>query len=231
MNGSGASRAAQDGSSWGWGRELLFVVVVALVISTLLRAFVVQVFWIPSPSMRDTLRESDRIAVVRGPHYTGDIRRGDVVVFDDQLGWLPTVRAEGVAGVARRVGEFVGLVPAGGEQVLVKRVIGVGGDRVRCCTADGRISVNGQPIAETYVASGQSPSSADFDVTVPQGRLWVMGDNRGESADSRLHMGAGQSPYVSTSAVVGRAQWVIWPVSHWSSIDGRTAFARVPDAR
>lgn len=231
MSGSEAIRTAEEKSGRGWGRELFFVVVVALLISTLLRAFVVQVFWIPSPSMRDTLRESDRIAVVRLPHYTGDIRRGDVVVFDDQLGWLPTLHSDGLAGVARQVGEFVGLVPAGGEQVLVKRVIGVGGDRVRCCTADGRITVNGQAITETYVRDGQRPSSMDFDVTVPRGKLWVMGDNRGESADSRLHMGDGQDPFVSTSAVVGRARWVIWPLAHWSSLGGREVFAHVPDAR
>ncbi len=214
----------------GWLREVGLIVLIALVLSSLLRAFVVQVFWIPSESMHDTLVEDDRIAVSRVSHWTGDIRRGDVVVFNDTLGWLPTVDDGGAAGVLRNIGEFVGIVPANGEQTLVKRVIGVGGDHVACCTAAGRLTVNGVALDEPYLAEGQAPSTISFDVTVPAGALWVMGDNRGHSADSRYHMGQGETPFVPVDNVVGRARWVIWPIGHWASLGGREVFDALPDA-
>ena len=152
---------------WVWLREILVIIVVALVISSLLRAFIVQVFWIPSPSMRNTLVEDDRIAVSRVDALRSNIHRGDVVVFDDTLGWLGTTEVSSQS-VVRRLGEFTGFVPAGGEQTLVKRVIGVGGDRVTCVSATGKVSVNGVEIDEPYVANGQVPcGERTFDVTVP----------------------------------------------------------------
>lgn len=213
-----------------WLREILIIIVVALVISSLLRAFVVQVFWIPSPSMRNTLVEDDRIAVSRVDALRSNIHRGDVVVFDDTLGWLGTTSVTSPSA-ARRLGEFTGFVPGGGEQTLVKRVIGVGGDRVTCESASGKVSVNGVEINEPYVANGQSPcGERSFDITVPEGHLWVMGDNRSNSADSRYHMGEGQSPYVPVSSVVGTVQAVIWPISRWSSDVGHPeVFSSVPD--
>lgn len=216
---------------WAWVREFALVLVIALVISSLLRAFVVQVFWIPSPSMESTLEVRDRIAVSRVSAWTGDIRRGDVVVFRDTHGWLPRVGDTGLGGAVRRIGEFTGFVPANGEQTLVKRVIGTGGDHVACCTAAGRITVNGVAIDEPYLDDGQAPSTVPFDVTVPTGSLWVMGDNRGDSADSRYHMGAGQTPFISASDVVGRARWVIWPLGRWASLGGRQWFDSVPAPR
>ncbi|WP_082031652.1 signal peptidase I [Actinomyces polynesiensis] len=225
----GGGRAAGGSGVLAWLREVGLVLLLAVILSSLLRAFVVQVFWIPSPSMHDTLVEDDRIAVSRVSAWTGDIHRGDVVVFNDSLGWLPTVQSGGAGGVLRDVGEFIGFLPADGEQTLVKRVIGVGGDHVTCCTAAGRIEVNGVAIDEPYLAPGQAPSTIPFDVVVPEGHLWVMGDNRGNSSDSRYHMTDGQTPFVSLDDVVGRAMWVIWPVSHWSSLGGREVFDKVPE--
>ena len=211
----------------GWIKEMLSVILVAAIISALLRAFVFQVFWIPSPSMRDTLVEHDKIVVSRIDAWTGSIQRGDVVVFHDELGWL---RSSHGSSPLRRVGEFFGIVPAGDEQTLVKRVIGIGGDRVKCCSTDGKVMINGVEISETYIAEGQAASTIPFDVTVPEGHLWVMGDNRGNSADSRYHMGEGQSPFVPQKSVVGTVWAIIWPVSRWTTdIGHREVFAVVPD--
>lgn len=199
---------------FGWIKEMLSVILVAAIISALLRAFVFQVFWIPSPSMRDTLVEHDKIVVSRIDAWTGSIQRGDVVVFHDELGWL---RSSHGSSPLRRVGEFFGIVPAGDEQTLVKRVIGVGGDRVSFSVETGRISVNGVPIEEPYIAQGQVPSTIPFDEVVPEGTLWVMGDNRGNSADSRYHRQNGESPFVPVGAVVGTVKAVILPLNraHW----------------
>ena len=209
---------------WVWLREIIVIIIVALLISSLLRAFVVQVFWIPSPSMRNTLVEDDRIAVSRIDALRSNVHRGDVVVFDDTLGWLGSTDVA-TPSIARKIGEFTGFVPGGTEQTLVKRVIGVGGDHVTCESSSGKVSVNGVEI------DGQVPCGERiFDVTVPEGYLWVMGDNRSNSADSRYHMGEGQSPFVPVSSVVGTVQAVIWPTSHWSTNVGHPeVFSSVPN--
>ena len=134
-----------------WLREIIVIIVVALLISSLLRAFIIQVFWIPSPSMRNTLVEDDRIAVSRIDALRSNIHRGDVVVFDDTLGWLGPTEIASPSAI-RKIGEFTGFVPAGGEQTLVKRVIGVGGDHVTCQSTTGKVSVNGVEIDEPYIA-------------------------------------------------------------------------------
>ena len=215
---------------WVWLREIIVIIIVALLISSLLRAFVVQVFWIPSPSMRNTLVEDDRIAVSRIDALRSNVHRGDVVVFDDTLGWLGSTDVA-TPSIARKIGEFTGFVPGGTEQTLVKRVIGVGGDHVTCESSSGKVSVNGVEIDESYVADGQVPCGERiFDVTVPEGYLWVMGDNRSNSADSRYHMGEGQSPFVPVSSVVGTVQAVIWPTSHWSTnVAHPEVFSSVPN--
>lgn len=198
---------------FAWAKEIGSIFVAALALSTILRAFVFQVFWIPSPSMHDTLIENDKIVVSRLAGLTDSIERGDIVVFHDELGWISASSSS--ANPLYTLGEFLGLLPGGGDQTLVKRVIAVGGDRVSCGD-DGIIHVNGVALNEPYVSGGQVPSSIPFDVTVPEGSLWVMGDNRANSADSRYHMGVGQTPFVPVSSVVGTVSAIIWPLDRFA---------------
>ena len=221
-------RAARR-SPLAWLREIGIILLVAFCVSAFLRAFIVQVFWIPSPSMAETLSVKDRISVSRISAWTGNVDRGDVVVFDDANGWLEPDESEGLAGVLRKIGEFSGFVPADGKQILVKRIIGMPGDRVECCSTSNKISVNGVEITEPYLPAGTIPSTISFDVVVPEGHVWVMGDNRSNSSDSRYHIADGQNPFIPMSAIVGRANAVIWPSAHWRGLGDREVFANVPD--
>ncbi len=212
---------------WRWALEIAIVLVGATIIALLLRMFVVQVYQIPSSSMEDTLQVGSRIAVGRLPVVGTNVERGDVVVFEDSLGWLGDSDQES-DNPFRSVAEFLGLLPKDGHQVVVKRVIGVGGDTVACCDAEGRLTVNGEPIDETYV-KGILGSSGEFSVVVPEDSLWVMGDNRSNSADSLYHYNRGTPAFVPNSAVIGRAWAEIWPVNRWSTLGARDLFAGVPD--
>ena len=179
--------------------------VVTTLLSLLLKTFLVQPFWIPSESMEPTLVPGDRVVVNKLTPGPFDLHRGDVVVFQDPNGWLGP-RQDTRPGAAIKALEFVGLYPAG-DNHLIKRIIGMPGDRVKCCAKNGRLTVNGQPITESYVASGAKPSEMDFDITVPEGRVWVMGDNRrsGSSLDSRAY-----GP-VDLRDVAGTANLRLWP--------------------
>ncbi len=210
-----------------WVLEILIVLVGATVVALLLRMFVVQVYQIPSSSMEDTLQVGSRIAVGRLPGIGTDVQRGDVVVFEDSLGWLGEVDEESQT-FFRPVAEFLGLLPKNGEQVVVKRVIGVGGDTVACCDPEGRLTVNGEPIDEPYV-KGLPGATGEFSVQIPEDSLWVMGDNRSNSADSLYHYSHGTPAFVPTSAVIGRAWAEIWPISSWSTLGERDLFAEVPE--
>lgn len=221
-------RAARR-SPLAWLREIGIILLVAFCVSALLRAFIIQVFWIPSPSMADTLSVNDRISVSRISAWVGDVQRGDVVVFDDANGWLAPDGSTGIAAFIRKIGEFSGFVPADGKQILVKRVIGMPGDRVECCSASNKISVNGVEVTEPYLPPGTLPSTVSFDVVVPEGHVWVMGDNRSNSSDSRYHMENAQNPFIPLSAIVGRANAVIWPSDHWRGLGDRDVFAHIPD--
>jgi signal peptidase I len=195
-------------------REFPILVVVALALSIVIKTFLVQFFFIPSGSMENTLQIKDRVAVNKLPFLSKNIERGDVVVFRDPDNWLPEIidySTNQYVAKAKSALVAVGVLPNPAKQYLVKRVIGVGGDRVICCTKDGNLSVNDVEIIEPYIFAGNKPSEMKFDVTVPKGKLWVMGDHRGASADSRYHQEDINNGFVPESKVTGRVVGVIWP--------------------
>ena len=202
-------------------QEFPFLIVVALVVSLFIKSFIVQFFFIPSGSMENTLQIDDRVAVNRLPFISNDIKRGDVVVFRDPDNWLPAADMETapfVIAKAKAALVAVGVLPNPAKQYLVKRVVGVEGDRVICCTTTGKITVNGQEMIEPYIFAGNVPSDMNFDVTVPKGKLWVMGDHRGASADSRFHQDDINKGFVPLNRVTGRVLAVIWPVKNISLV-------------
>jgi signal peptidase I len=202
-------------------QEFPVLIVVALVVSLFIKTFIVQFFFIPSGSMENTLQIDDRVAVNRLPFISNNIKRGDVVVFRDPDNWLPAADMETapfVIAKAKAALVAVGVLPNPAKQYLVKRVVGVAGDRVICCTTTGQITVNGQEMIEPYVFAGNVPSDMNFDVTVPKGKLWVMGDHRGASADSRFHQDDINKGFVPLSRVTGRVLAVIWPIKNISLV-------------
>ncbi|MGP3945801.1 signal peptidase I [Streptomyces sp. 6N106] len=228
---SSAGRLPQwlvGGGRWRRG-ALLAAACAALVL--LVSGLVLQPFLIPSGSMENTLRPGDRVLVNKLAYRFGDDpRRGDVVVFDG-AGSFGEEEPSGnpVTGLLRKAAAAVGLAePA--ESDYVKRVVGIGGDRVTCCDKRGRIEVNGRPVDERYLHPGDSPSRVPFDIVVPEGRLWVMGDHRGASRDSRDYLGAPGGGTVPVDKVIGRAAWIGWPFGRWSGVPRTDAFEGVPAA-
>lgn len=192
-----------------------FVLTVVLLVST----FVVQPFLIPSSSMDPTLRVGDRVMVNKLAYRFGNHpARGDVVVFDGRGSFVEEEsRGNPVTGLLRAAGAAVGLMePA--DTDFVKRVIGIGGDRVTCCDERGRLEVNGAPVEEAYLHAGDAPSAVPFDIEVPRGRLWVMGDHRSGSVDSRDYLGKPGGGTVPVDQVIGRVDWVGWPPNRWDSL-------------
>ncbi|PZQ92015.1 MAG: signal peptidase I [Leifsonia xyli] len=207
-------------------RDVAFIILAAIVISFLIKTFLIRSFYIPSPSMEDTLLVNDRIIVNQLEPALTPISRGDVVVFKDPGGWLtPNFEApkDPVSGFFDWLGSIVGLTAPDSNDHLIKRVIGLPGDTVSCCDDFGRMSVNGVPLDESaYVKlpPGITAVSKDpFEVTVPEGSLWVMGDNRWNSQDSRYNRDKPGNGFVPISNVVGRAVLISWPVSRWTWLD------------
>jgi signal peptidase I len=206
-----------------WWQETLVLLVLALLTSIVVKTFFVQMFFVPSGSMRPLLQEDDRILVEKASYWGGShVERGDVVVFADPGGqWLGPLVLEPTR-FQKALGSL-GLYPTGGH--LVKRVIGVGGDRVVCCDRKGRVRVNGVPLdEEDFLAEGAAPSERRFDVEVPEGRLWVMGDNRGDSEDSRFHQDLPGGGTVPESLVVGKVWAVVWPFDRFHQLDTPATF-------
>lgn len=216
----GSPRKSRSLPVWA---ETALLLVLALIVSALVKTFLVQMFFVPSGSMRPLFVDDDRIVVQKISYWNGGVGRGDVVVFDD-----PGSRWLGVEGVPRLTPvqkwlSAVGLYPTGGH--LVKRVIGVGGDHVACCDKQGRVTVNAVPLQERpYLLEGSAPSERRFDITVPRGRLWVMGDNRGNSEDSRFHQDLPGHGTVSEDDVVGKVWAIVWPFGRAGLLHGPKTF-------
>jgi len=198
-------------------REVPIIVVAALIVSVVVKTFFIHFFFIPSGSMQNTLQIGDRIAVNKFANFFSDIKRGEVVVFRDPANWLGAAPVNTTAGPAEWIKTGlvdVGVLPDPAKQYLIKRVIGVGGDHVTCCDTAGHLQVNGTSVNEPYIFAGNKPSDSAFNITVPQGFIWVMGDHRGASADSRFHTDDVHKGMVPLSDVVGRAEFVVWPLNH-----------------
>ncbi|RFU84956.1 signal peptidase I [Streptomyces triticagri] len=202
-DGEEGSRSVRSGR-WSLRRKAFLVVLVCAVCLWGVSTFLMQPFLIPSGSMEPGLKSGDRVLVNKLAYrFDSEPRRGDVVVFDGS-------------------GYF-------GDDDYIKRVAGVGGDRVVCCGEQGRLEVNGEAVDEQYLFPGDAPSAAAFDIVVPEGSLFVLGDHRSASSDSRDHLGSPGGGMVPVDSVIGRADWIGWPADRWTSIDRPGTFARVPE--
>ncbi|WP_051681768.1 signal peptidase I [Cellulomonas sp. HZM] len=215
-------------------RETVIILVSALVLSLVVKTFLVQAFFIPSGSMNDTLIKNDRILVNKLAPGPFDLHRGDIVVFKDPNHWLsdePEEPTSAAGTVLHDLLTWVGLYPNDAGEHLVKRVIGLPGDHVACAGPGKPVTVNGVALDEPYLKPGSEPSESAFDITVPADSLWVMGDNRQHSADSRWHQGEPGGGSVPVKNVVGVAFVIVWPADHWTVLRNPGAtFAQVPDA-
>jgi signal peptidase I len=207
------TESKRSGSFW---RELPILLGVAILVAVLVRAFVLQTFYIPSPSMEHTLNVWDRVLVNKLVYDFREPRRGEIVVFKAPADWQSGTEGED----------------------FIKRIIGVGGDHVVCCDDQERLMINGHSLDEPFIytdADGQQDPAADekFDITVPAGRLWVMGDHRSASGDSLEHYEQSQDiqeATIRTDSIVGRAFTIFWPVSRATWLSVPKEFDGVPDA-
>jgi len=212
-------------------RELPVIIIAALVVSIIVKTFLVHFFYIPSGSMENTLQVGDRIAVNKFGALFTDIKRGEVVVFGDPDNWLGDSAQSGDSGIGAVIKSgliTVGVLPDPAKQYLIKRVIGVGGDKVVCCDQSGKLQVNGVSITEPYIFEGDKPSDMQFNVEIPKGFIWVMGDHRGASADSRFHPDSANKGMVPLSKVVGRAVLVVWPFTDVGLIPKGEDLKKIP---
>jgi len=212
-------------------RELPVIIIAALVVSIIVKTFLIHFFYIPSGSMENTLQVGDRIAVNKFGALFTDIKRGEVVVFSDPDKWLGNSAESddsGIGAVVKTGLITVGVLPDPAKQYLIKRVIGVGGDKVVCCDKAGKVQVNGVSITEPYIFAGDKPSDMQFNVDIPKGFIWVMGDHRGASADSRFHPDSANNGMVPLSKVVGRAVFVVWPFTDIGLIPKGEDLKKIP---
>jgi len=224
---SSLERPSRGKSIWRFIRDILLILLAAIVISFLIKTFLIRSFYIPSPSMTNTLQVNDRIIVNELEPKLVPIHRGDIVVFKDPGGWLPpdtsTSEPSGVAAFVDWSLSVVGLTAPDSNDHLIKRVIGLPGDKVACCNSFGQMTVNGVALDEDkYVLlppGVTKVSKDDFSVTVPKNSLWVMGDNRYNSQDSRYNRDKPGNGFVPYDDVVGRAVLITWPIDRWTLLD------------
>ncbi len=217
-------------------RELPVLLIIAFGLAVLIKTFLVQAFFIPSGSMEQTLHgcpgcSGDRVLVNKLTYRFRDPRPGDIVVFRGPESWTPEAQfaqpTNPVQRILRAVGSAVGVAPPG-EKDFIKRVIAVGGQTVQCCDRQGRVTVDGRSLTEPYVfvSDPEGYRPAPFGpVTVPQGRLWVMGDHRDQSADSRAHIADTDQGTIAVDDVIGKAFVIVWPPSRWITLGSPATFA------
>ena len=217
--------AAKKKKKKSFGRELLTIVVAAAILTLLVKAFIIQVYRIPSASMENTLEVGDRVLVNKVVYHFRGIARGDIVVFSGQDSWGPAAPPPSSNPVVRVFDDALsGLGLHSDQTYYIKRVIGLPGDHVACCT-DRKVTVNGVPLTESqYLYGGNPPSTFKFSVVVPSGHLWVMGDHRSDSDDSRYHRGDPGGGAIPENQVVGRAFLIIWPPSQLRDLPIPTTF-------
>ncbi|MEV0488957.1 signal peptidase I [Streptomyces atratus] len=232
------NRAESDGASPDGGgtatgkprsfwKELPLLIGIALILALLIKTFLVQAFSIPSDSMQDTLQRGDRVLVDKlTPWFGSEPQRGEVVVFHDPGGWLVDGESTPEPNLAQKFLSFIGLMPSAEEKDLIKRVIAVGGDTVEC-RKNGPVVVNGKALDEqSFIYPGNTPCNDEpfGPIKVPEGRIWVMGDHRQNSLDSRYHQELPGQGTVSTDEVVGRAIVVAWPINRWATLPVPSTF-------
>ena len=224
------SQAKEEGrlGEWFWvqAREGGTVILYALVIAFLVKTFLLRGFYIPSGSMEQTLQVNDRVFINVAGSYFSEPKRGDVIVFKDSQGWIPS--AQKSSSPLKDALSFAGILPDTSSNFLVKRVIGTPGDVVES-DGNGKIKVNGVEITEPYLYPGNPPSEVPFKVTVPAGKYFVMGDHRSNSADSRYHISDGTA-FISKDDVQGNVFVVAWPLNHFGLLqDQSSVFSSIPE--
>lgn len=229
-SGKGMKRGKPKRQRSFW-KELPLLIFIALFLALLIKTFFVQAFSIPSNSMQNTLQIGDRVLVDKlTPWFGAKPQRGEVVVFKDPGHWLnesPMPQPSGVGGVLQETLSFIGLMPSAEEKDLIKRVMAVGGDTIEC-KHGGPVKVNGKALRESYLYPGDTPCGdrAFGPVKVPEGKMWVMGDHRSDSLDSRYHQKLQGGGTVEEDRVIGRAIVVAWPVTRWSSLPVPDTFSQ-----
>ena len=213
----GAAESGQKGGTWRFLREVGIVLVCALILSVLVRTFLIQAFYVPSQSMENTLMPNDRILASKVTTFISGVGRGEVVVFRDPGGWLPNPGPDTSSPLHKAL-EFIGLLPSSSGDDLVKRVIGLAGDRVQCCNEAGQIVVNGVGLDEAaYIKPGSRTDQVPFDIVVAPDSVFVLGDNRSQSRDSRFNMDNNKGG-IPVGDVVGRVILKVWPLDQWGTV-------------